>query len=159
MPEAVLDVVAEDPEEQHVEAQVQPRAVEEHRREDRQVDVLPRKEGLVTPDHGPGVCRLAACARGDLREREGIARGDLARDGGMLVEKPVLPVDVLEGVAAARLNQDENNDVRRDEQQGDDRAAAGRVEVSERYDHRGPQGTGAANMYRFTGGRCTTVSR
>ena len=42
--EAVLDVVPEDPQEQHVEAEVQPSAVQEHRRDHREVDVLVREE-------------------------------------------------------------------------------------------------------------------
>ena len=39
-PEAVLDVVAEDPQEQHVEPEVGQAAVQEHRHEDGQGDLL-----------------------------------------------------------------------------------------------------------------------
>jgi hypothetical protein len=40
VPEMVLDVVTEDPQEQHVAGQVQDRSVQEHGREDGKPDVL-----------------------------------------------------------------------------------------------------------------------
>lgn len=151
--EPVLDVVAEDPQEQHVEAEVQPRSVEKHGREDREIHVLGREERLVASDHRPGVRGVAAVAGGYLGERERVARRQLARYGRVLVEKAVLAVDVLKGVTTPWLNQREHEDVRRDEQQGDDWSASGGVEVSEGNDHRASHSTGVVTVYRFTGGR------
>src|SRR6185503_651139 len=52
--ERVLDVVAEDPEKPHVSDQVQPSAVQEHRREERRDDAAPPElAGLETVRHLP----------------------------------------------------------------------------------------------------------
>jgi hypothetical protein len=54
MPHRVLDIVAEDPQEQHVAAQVQPAAVQEHRGDERQLgrhQNHPRRQRPLAGDH------------------------------------------------------------------------------------------------------------
>ncbi len=75
----LFDVVAEDPQEPDVEDDVEPRSVEKHRSEDRSNDGLVREHasfGLLT-------ARVVV----DLFVRYRFAGDDLARNGGVLIEK------------------------------------------------------------------------
>lgn len=135
-PEPVLDVVPEHPEEQHVEPEVREAPVEEHRGQDREVDVL-LGEDLGRGDRrggDRGVVRAGLRLR--LSDRERFALRDLARDRGVLVEEEVLVADLGEGGPAARLDEEEDDDVDDDQQERDDRTADRRVEIPDGDDHR-----------------------
>jgi hypothetical protein len=95
VPEAVLDVVAEDPEEEHVAAEVEQAAVEEHRRHHREQHVLGREH------RRPAAAVVVAGGAVALRERvpdlldaEGAALHHLTGDGGLLEVEGELPVDL-----------------------------------------------------------------
>ena len=78
--ELVFDVVAEHPEEQHVAAEMQPPTVEEHRYEDRQVDVLVGKRLGASS-------RVATAFVDDLSLGERMSLCELAGDGGVFVRR------------------------------------------------------------------------
>jgi len=127
-PEPVLDVVAEDPEEEHVAGEVQHAPVEEHRQEHREIDRLLR-EGLWAA--GAGVAVVAGGAVDgfdDLGGCERTAGGDLAGDGGVL--------EVEEhggtGLGLARLHEEVDSHVQADEEDRDPGQPARRVQVAER---------------------------
>jgi hypothetical protein len=82
--ELILDVVAEDDQEQHVAEQVQPAFVNEHREQHRQGRRLAvgRLAEVAGVRAGPG---LAGCDLGQL-----MAGGQLARDGRIVIEERLL---------------------------------------------------------------------
>ncbi len=136
--EVVLDVVAEDPQEQHVAAEVQQASVEEHREQHRQPHRLVGEDGVGTAA-SPAVVGVAL--RGELRRREGLAGGDLTRDGGVLEVEPGglrvghLGFDLAEDLLALGLHQEVDADVGQDQHDGEDRYPAGGVVVPQ-GDHR-----------------------
>ena len=124
--EAVLDVVAEDPQEQHVAEQVQPAAVQEHARE---------HPDVAWPEVGAGLERV----------------GDVGRNGAPLPEER-LEGRVAAGGGDRQLDR-EGHEAGADEGQGDERRPARRVPIPER-DHwsasgeRWPSGLGSGRCRR-----------
>ena len=120
--ELVLDVVAEDPQEQHVPEHVQDRRVEEHREQHGEPDVLVRESAfwLRDPARRYG-------ARGRARDRpvgdenEGLAGAQLAGHARPAVVEERLGVRV---VVLRVLDAEVDRDVDRDEQDRDDRRRA-----------------------------------
>jgi hypothetical protein len=130
--QAVLDVVAEDPQEQHVAGQVQQRPVQEHRDHDRDPHPLAREHlgdaRLALADARLLVAELQGA--GDLLGVERLAGDDLTRDGGVLVDE----ADVTgRFVGRSRLLQQEvDGHVGDDQSQRDHREPASRVLVAQR---------------------------
>ena len=132
-PEDVLDVVAEDPEEQHVAADVQQAPVQEHRVDDREIHALLRvRRGLL---------RVGVAAGLDIGGVERPVVQDLARHRGVLVGELGL-ADVgrarVGGAPPLRLDEEVDEHVRGNEEERDVRDAPGRVVVLER-DHAGAE--------------------
>ena len=130
---AIFDVVPEDPEEQHVAADVEPAPVQEHGVEHRQPDLLVGKVAVRA------VQRIGAVARGvvlvaergrDLLVGQGPPFDHFTRDGGVFVAEG----GVVRVGAEGPLDEDEDQDVGRDEQNGDDGKSPRRVVILER-DH------------------------
>jgi len=131
----VLDVVAEDPEKEHVAAQMKPAAVEEHRVQHRQVHALAREHGarfrgarfrVACTGLGLTVERLA-----DLVHGERTSLHHFAGDGRRLVAELRL-VDVV----TTRLHEHEDGHAGGDQHDGDHGRVPGGVVVLE-GDHRG----------------------
>ena len=114
LPEVVFDVVPEDPQEEHVEPQMQPVSVEEHRCSDGD----PRSLRLEDRSSG-GVFALASTVvagvgGSDLTGAEWSTLDDFARDGRVLVAE----LDSSPGVSAG-LYEDEDSDVDDDQRDRD----------------------------------------
>lgn len=152
MPHTVLDVVAEDQQEQHVAQKVQPAAVQEHRREDRQ------RRGLVVVRRGHHTARRA------LRARADVARGDQPRHlmvdqllwNRRVVVQKRLEMAQLGQAAVARHGagqagrEKEHEDVRGDERVRHHGGAAHRVHVMDGDDHKEVvPAMGPANRWRI----------
>ncbi len=91
--EPVLDVVAEHPQKQHVEPEVQPSSVQEHRGDHREVDVLAREQwGAVVVLVAGRAVALIERAR-HLVDSQRVTLHELAGDGGELEVEPQLAVD------------------------------------------------------------------
>jgi hypothetical protein len=129
--DAVLDVVAEDPQEEHVPAEMQPVTVHEDAAEQRQPD-----------RNGSGLLRHFEWLAVDvdrLRRRQVGAGGDLVRDGAVAIRevRPLL-------AGASTLQEDEDPDVERDEREGHEcRAVAALVLVAD-GEHRADDRAGSA---------------
>ena len=109
MADAVLDVVAEDPQEEQVAGDVEPSAVHEHARQERQPDRA-----------GPGLLRDGDGLAADLdrlRLDKVDAVGDLERHRAVAVG------ELLPGRTAGALEQEEDGDVEADECEAHERWA------------------------------------
>jgi len=128
--EDLLHVIAVDPETQHIPQQVEPAPVQEHRRQERPTD---RDRARVVLD----------VISDDLptHTTERVAHQDLDEVGHRLLQ--VLVVRDLPGrhrqrkgeLLAALLLDQEDRDVGRDQDVGDDRQGPGALQVAEREDH------------------------
>jgi hypothetical protein len=119
--EVVLDVVPEDPQEQHVEAEVEDVGVEEHGRD------RAERDDLVPGDRADALGELVVGDRPRLDRLEG---EELLGDGAP-------PVDELEQLAAleGEHQAEEDADVGGDERPVDERRAPRRVLVADGQDH------------------------
>ena len=83
MPEAIFDVVAEDPEEEHVAEEVPPAAVQEHRREDGE-PVEPRRHDAVACKNCSSAASGSDCSKRNatlLRTMKATVKRGNVRDG------------------------------------------------------------------------------
>ena len=102
----MLDVVAEDPQEQHVAGEMEQPAVHEHAREQRQPDRV--RPGFLRHDDG------LAVDRDGLRVDQVDAVDDLVRNGAEAVR------ELLTALAgSSSLEQEEDEDVQTDDRQRD----------------------------------------
>jgi hypothetical protein len=126
LPQTILDVVAEHPEEQHVPEDVQPSAVKEHRREHRQPRAL---VGTLLGQEGLQLFRrnLASVIFGDRFRsltpavRERLTMRDLVRDQPVAPEERLLLERQVLAASERRLPEQERDGVRADQEQRDDR--------------------------------------
>ena len=132
--ELVLDVVAEDDEEQHVAEQVQPALVDEHGEQHRQRRrlVIGRPALVAGVRAGPG---LAGRDQGKL-----VIGDQLVRDRRVVVVERLLAAQLRRGRRAGqgRLRpggEQQHDDVGRDQAVGDPRRPADRIDVVNRQHH------------------------
>ena len=127
MPQVVFDVVAEDPEKQHVAEQVHQAAVHEHRNQQREI----HRAGRLLQRNGGGlVADLDA-----HRPRDVLAGADLLRHGRERVGELL--------VRAHPLQEHEHQHIERNQQVGDvRRAQPSSVVVADRKDHFTPPSAG-----------------
>ena len=122
-PHGVLDVVAEDPQEEHVAAEVQQAGVGEHAGEDRR----PRGDAAVRQ------ALVARDGRALLDEVAVLARmGQLVGDRPVVVERGLRERVPGEVDPRLRLQEEVDEDVDHDQRDRDDRRAVGREVVLER---------------------------